>query len=138
MESRFDKASEFATNAGHPDVATAALDDWAEYDWRDAVTLDHLSPFDRIVATTRNNTYEIVVVSPRDRAILVRGGTALPAFVSARLIGCSLGGSIVKLRTVAVGFRIQLVTESEGLLVTTAVKSLSIMPAGSTRPDVTS
>ena len=57
---------------------------WATYDWRDEISLDHVSHLDLIVVTTLNDTYEIVVLSPATGDVLVRGGRVWPA--SLRLV----------------------------------------------------
>jgi hypothetical protein len=112
--------------------SAAILDRWREYNWLDAVSLDELSPFDRVVITTRNHAYEIVVASPEDGTVLVRGGTAFTEFAEARLVGSCFGGSTAKLRTVAVGFRIEFAVEGRCLL-TTRVETLAVVPAGASR-----
>src|SRR5712691_5797623 len=50
------------------------LNRWSAYAWRAGVSLDQLSVSDRILATTENHMYEIVVTSPVTAAVLVRGG----------------------------------------------------------------
>ena len=79
---------------------------WSAYDWCDEVRLGQLAAFDRIVITTRNHTYEIIVTSPDTGDVLVRGGTVFPGFTAARLNGSTLGGSVIKVRSVNVGFRV--------------------------------
>ena len=68
-----------------PAVGTVAgpsgttLSDWSGYDWCDEVSLNQLSAFDRLVITTRNHTYEVIVTSPDTGDVMVRGGTIFPA-----------------------------------------------------------
>lgn len=106
----------------------ATLNAWSEHDWRDEVNVEQLAPFDRIVATTRNHEYEIVVTSPGDAEVLVRGGQFLPEFTRARLAGSSLGGSFIKVHSVNVGFRLEILLEGRGPLVTTRVRSVRVVP----------
>jgi hypothetical protein len=115
-----------AGNASVRDAATPATapDD----DLRDAVSLDQLSAGDRIVVTTRNHTYEIVVTSPWSASALVRGGHFFPEFTMARLAGSSLGGSALKMRSVNVGCRLELV-ECGSPVITTRVRAVRFIPA---------
>ena len=113
----------------------AILDRWSEYHWLDAVSLHDLSPLDRIVVTTHNHTYEIIVASPTDGTVLVRGGTAFPDFVVARLLGSSLGGSTIKLRTIAADFRMEL-ARKDRWLITTPVERIALIPGRASRSQV--
>jgi hypothetical protein len=117
-----------ADGAARIAVSSAAiLERWSEHDWVDAVSIAKLSPFDRIVATTRNHTYEIVVGSPEDGTVLVRGGSYFADLTVARVIGSSLGGSTIKLGALAVGFRVELATHDGRLVITTPVEALAVV-----------
>jgi hypothetical protein len=94
-----------------------------------AVTLDQLSPLERIVARTRHHVYEIVSGATDDGTILVRGGNAFPEFVSARLIGSSSNGRI-RFGTIAVGSRIHVEASNGRWLMTTPVEALAVTPRG--------
>jgi hypothetical protein len=136
MESHLDVPAQPTRNDDERTVSSAALlDRWLAHDWRDSVSLDELSPFDRIVVTTKNHTYEIVVGSTDERTVLVRGGTAFPEFMSAHLIGSSLGGSAIKLRTVAVGSRLELTTHNGRWLITTPVQAIAVVLSGASHRD---
>ena len=124
--------------AKHPDVnnvvgGTVAgpsgptLSAWSGYDWCDEVSLNQLSAFDRIVITTRNHTYEVIVTSPDTGDVMVRGGTIFPQFTAARLAGSTLGGGLVKVRTVNVGFRVQFAIDSFSPVITTPVQTLALV-----------
>jgi hypothetical protein len=108
-----------------PNAAT--LSAWSGYDWRDEVSLNQLSAFDRIVLTTRNHSYEVVVTSPDTGDVMVRGGTFFPHFMPARLTGSTLGGTVVKVRSVNVGFRVELAIEGYAPVVTTRVRTLAVL-----------
>ena len=81
---------------------------------------------DRLMVTTRNSVYEIVVVSPRTGEVRVRGGAFFPSFVPAHLCGSSLGGSFLKLHVVHPGFCLELCHDDLGLIVTTHVKTIAV------------
>ena len=101
---------------------------WSIDDWRDEVRLDQLSEGDRILATTGNHTYEIVVTSPRTGEVLVRGGHFFPGFIPASLAGSALGGSSLKMRTVCVGGRLEFAFGTTPV-VTTRVRTVRVVHA---------
>ena len=102
---------------------SSVLAAWSAYDWRGGVHVDDLAALDRVVVRTHNSTYEIVVVSAESAEILVRGGAFFPDFTPARLAGSSLGGAFLKLRSVHVGFRLEIATE-RGFVLTSPVRSI--------------
>lgn len=104
--------------------AAALLSTWTEHDWRDGLKLDELSALDRIIARTWYSTYEIVV-SPTSGEELVRGGRFFPEFTRARLAGASLGGSLLKMRSMYVGFRIEFACEGR-VIITSPVRTLAV------------
>lgn len=96
---------------------------WSAHDWRGGVHVDDLASLDRLVVRTLNSTYEIILVAADSAQILVRGGAFFPVFTPARLAGSSLGGAFLKLRSVHVGFRLEIGTE-RGFVVTSPVRSV--------------
>jgi hypothetical protein len=69
-----------------------------------------------------------VIVSPTSAEVLVRGGEFFPAFTAARLAGCTLGGSFLKMRSIHVGFRIEFAV-GRGVIVTSPVRTIAVEPA---------
>jgi len=104
-----------------PDASVLAS--WSAHDWSGGVDVDDLAALDRLVVRTHNSTYEIVLVAAVGAQILVRGGAFFPVFTPARLAGSSLGGAFLKLRSVHVGFRLEIATE-RGFVVTSPVRSV--------------
>ena len=96
---------------------------WSAHDWRGGVHVDDLVALDGVLVKTHNSTYEIIVVSAESAEILVRGGAFFPDFTPARLAGSSLGGAFLKLRSVHVGFRLEIATE-RGFVLTSPVRSI--------------
>jgi hypothetical protein len=74
----------------------------------EGMQLDECSPLDRLVVETRNSVYDIVVVSPKDGDVLVRGGRLFPDFCNAQLVGATAGGHTIKLLGVYVGLCLEL------------------------------
>ena len=108
--------------------ASAVLSTWQSYAWRDGVQVDHLTAFDRITVRTKHSTYEIIVVSSANADIMVRGGQFFPEFTRARLAGCTLGGSFLKLRSIYIGFHMEFAL-SEGVIITSPVRTIDVEPA---------
>jgi hypothetical protein len=109
--------------------ASATLSAWQHHPWSDGVSIDQLSPLDRLIVRTRHSTYEIVTSEAGSSDILVRGGSFFPEFTPARLAGASLGGSFLKLRSVHVGFAIEFAVDKRAI-VTSPVRSISVASAG--------
>jgi hypothetical protein len=103
------------------------LSSWSAHDWRGGIRVDEMAALERLIVTTANSTYEIVLVAPASANVLVRGGAFFPVFTPARLAGSSLGGSFLKLRSVHIGFRLELGTE-RGFIITSPVRSVTIAP----------
>jgi hypothetical protein len=57
---------------------------------------------------TRNSVYDVVVVSPKDGDVLVRGGRLFPDFRQAQLVGATAGGHTVKLLGIYAGLCLEL------------------------------
>ena len=104
--------------------ASGVLSAWSAHDWRGGIHVDDLIALECLVVKTENSTYEIILLSPDTAHILVRGGAFFPVFTQARLAGSSLGGSFLKLRSVHVGFRLELSTD-RGFIITSPVRSVS-------------
>ena len=119
-----DSASGIWTDGRVP--RAAVLDAWSDLDWSDGVHLYELSAMDRLVVTTRNSVYDIVVVTPRTGEIIVRGGVFFPSFTPAHFCGSSLGGSFLKLRVVHPGFCLELCHDDLGLIVTSHVQTVRV------------
>jgi hypothetical protein len=107
-----------------PVPASGVLSAWSAHDWRGGIHVDDLLALECLVVKTENSTYEIILMSHDTAQILVRGGAFFPVFTQARLAGSSLGGSFLKLRSVHVGFRLELSTE-RGFIITSPVRSVS-------------
>jgi hypothetical protein len=111
-----------------PVPSSGLLSSWSTRDWSDGIHVADLPPLERLTVRTANSTYELIVLCPATGSILVRGGAFFPVFMPARLAGSSLGGSFLKLRSIHVGFRLELNTE-RGFIITSSVRSAAIAPA---------
>ena len=105
--------------------AGALLDTWSSHDWSEGVQLEAMRDMETLTVRTENSTYEITVISGRTGEILIRGGRFFPELTSARLAGCSLGGSFLKLRGIYVGFSLEIHFEKR-LIVTSRVNQIAV------------
>ncbi len=87
--------------------AAAVLSDRQASAWGEGVSIDRLAPLDRLLVRTRHSVYDIIVTSPDTGDVLVRGGNYFPAFTRARLAGSTPGGSLLKIRALHVGLRLE-------------------------------
>jgi hypothetical protein len=118
-----------------PVPSRGLLSAWSTHDWRGGIGVEEMAALDRLVVTTVNSTYEIIFVAPDRAEVLVRGGAFFPVFTPARLAGSSLGGSFLKLRSVHVGFRLELGTD-RGFVITSPVRSITIAPPTADANDI--
>jgi len=105
--------------------ASALLETWSAHDWTEGVQLENLDDMQALNVHTDNSTYEITVISGRTGEILIRGGRFFPEFTAARLAGCSLGGSFLKLRGVYLGFSLEIHFEDR-LIITSRVRRIVV------------
>jgi len=105
--------------------ASAVLSAWQTYAWRDGIQVDQLTAFDRLTVRTKHSTYEIIVASPTTAEVLVRGGEFFPEFTKARLAGCTLGGSFLKLRSIHPGFHMEFALPA-GVIITSPVRTIDV------------
>jgi hypothetical protein len=114
------------TSAGTAVAAAGFLDRWAAHDWRDGLRITDLLPLDRVMVRTLNSTYEIVVMTPGTADIAVQGGAFFPSLTRARLAGSSLGGSFLKLHSIHVGFRLEIVADAQPII-TSPVQTIAMI-----------
>lgn len=106
-------------NAGHVKSAAHEHDIAATRPtpkWNEGVQIDECAPLDRLVVETRNSVYDIVVVSPKDGEILVRGGHLLPDFRKARLLGASAGSHGIKLLGIYPGLSVEFFADDRSVI----------------------
>jgi len=105
--------------------ASAVLSAWQTYPWRDGIQVDQLTALDRVIVRTKHSVYEIIVISSASAEVMVRGGEFFREFTRARLAGCTLGGSFLKLRSIYIGFHIEFAL-GDGVIITSPVRSIDL------------
>jgi hypothetical protein len=101
-----------------------AFDAWKTRQPGDGIQLDACSPLERIVVRTGKSVYEVIVVCGDAAEVLVRGGHFFPEFRRAILAGCTAGGTALKLRSLDVGYCMELHAEGKAF-VTSPIRALS-------------
>jgi hypothetical protein len=104
--------------------AGALLETWSSHDWTEGVQLETIDDMQTVTVRTENSTYEITVICGRTGEVLIRGGRFFPEFTAARLAGCSLGGSFLKLRGIYIGFSLEIHFEKR-LIITSRVRRIT-------------
>jgi len=106
-------------------AAGALLDRWSSHDWQDGLRVTDLVPLDRLTIRTVNSTYEIVIITPGTAEVAVQGGAFFGSLTRARLAGSSLGGSFLKLHSIHIGFRMEIVSDGQSI-VTSPVQTIAM------------
>ena len=96
----------------------------------DGIGLADLDPITTLLVRTENSLYEIVVVQPWLRAVLVQGGPFFPQATRAVLSGSNFGGSMLKLAWVGIGLRMEFHFDDEWII-TSRVRSIAVQHDGS-------
>ena len=115
--------------------ARRLLSSWSDHDWRGGIRVDEMATLERLIIKTANSTYDIILVDPERAGVLIRGGAFFPVYTPARLAGSSLGGSFLKLRTVHIGFRLELGTD-RGFVLTSPVRAVTIAEPAADSNDI--
>jgi hypothetical protein len=87
--------------------------------------LEELCAGDHLVVYTASTVYDVTVVSPRHREVVIRGGI-FPAITAVRVEGCSRDGMFLRPGTLAVGCAMELTT-STGVVATEAVTAIGFV-----------
>lgn len=106
----------------------ALLDTWTSLPWEGGLQVEHLSDLEAVEVRTRNTLYHITIVSAQNGEVLVIGGRFFPTFTRARLNGCTMGGSLLKLRGVYPGFRLEFQIDRQ-VIVTSEIVRVTVVPA---------
>jgi hypothetical protein len=102
------------------------LDGFAtEADDQDGVDVARLDPLTRLSVRTENSLYRLTILDPWRSRILLQGGQFFRVPSEAVLGGSTFGGSVLKLRWIGRGMRMEIHGASERII-TSAVRSVEI------------
>jgi hypothetical protein len=111
-----------------PVSRVSTLDGWLKHSWSDGVQVDELDDLQAVRVETMNSTYDLAIVSARTGEMLVRGGRYFPDWTTVQLLGCSLGGGLLKRYGVHVGFRMELYWAGR-VVITSVIQAIGLAPA---------
>ena len=112
--------------------AGATLDGFSDAASRaEGVALKQLTRLDCVEVRTRNSLYTLNILDPLRSTALVSGGAFFPVPREAVISGASLGGSMLKVGMVLLGFQFEILSGGERI-VTTRVRHIRVNAAGAT------
>ncbi len=104
------------------------LDGFAtEVSQTDGIGLADLDPITTLLVRTQNSLYRIVVVQPRQKAVLVQGGPFFPQATHAVLSGSNFGGSLLKVAWVGIGLHMEF-RAGDQWIITSRVQAITVQP----------
>ncbi len=109
------------------------LDAWLSHDWTTGLQTEDLPEHGFLTVETENSRYELTILCGRTGDVLVRGGQFFPYTTAARLAGSSIGGSLLKLRGIYIGFRMELHAR-ERAIITSRVRAIVLVSGVDARP----
>ena len=94
----------------------------------DGIGLTAMDALTTLLVRTDNSLYEITILQPHAREVLVQGGAFFPARTRACLSGSSFGGSCLKLGWVGLGLHLEFHTGDQWVI-TSHVRSIAVESA---------
>ena len=89
------------------------------------VALQSLNAGTVLTVSTRNTRYEVIILDPATRQVVVSGGPAFPERSRVRLEGTTTGGSALRVGWIGVGLRMEMSTRDRRVT-TSRVRSITI------------
>ena len=99
----------------------------------DGVGLADVDTFTTLVVQTDNSVYQITILQPYAREVVVQGGAFFPERTRACLSGSSFGGSCLKLGWVGIGLHMEFYAEDEWVI-TSHVRAITVAPSAQGLP----
>ena len=99
----------------------------------EGVGLTDVDAFTTLVVRTDNSVYQITILQPYAREVLVQGGAFFPERTRACLSGSSFGGSCLKLGWVGLGLHMEFHAEDQWII-TSHVRSIAVEQAATQQP----
>ena len=89
------------------------------------VALTRLEPWSRLLVRTHNTAYHLTILEPSESRVLVQGGHYFAEATEAVLFGSSFGGSLLKVRWIGCGMRME-ISADDRKIVTSPVRSVEV------------
>ena len=99
----------------------------------DGIGLIDVDAFTTLVVQTENSVYQVTILKPHAKEVLVQGGAFFPVRTKACLNGSSFGGSCLKLGWVGLGLRMEFHAEDQWII-TSHVRSIAVEPSSAHQP----
>ncbi len=128
--------TERRTKTHHPDLVPRhrTLDGFVDaVSQADGIGLTDVDAFTMLVVRTDNSVYQITVLQPYAREVVVQGGAFFPERTRACLSGSSFGGSCLKLGWVGVGLHMEFHAEDKWVI-TSHVREIAVAPSAQGPP----
>ena len=99
----------------------------------EGIGLIDVDVFTTLVVHTENSVYQVTILKPHAKEVLVQGGAFFPVRTKACLNGSSFGGSCLKLGWVGLGLRMEF-HAGDQWIITSHVRSIIVEQASARRP----
>ncbi len=93
----------------------------------DGIGLTDVDALTTLMVRTDNSVYQITILQPYAREVVVQGGAFFPEWTRACLSGSSFGGSCLKLGWVGVGLHMEFHAEDQWVI-TSHVRETAVAP----------
>ena len=93
----------------------------------DGIGLTDVDALTTLMVRTDNSVYQITILQPYAREVVVQGGAFFPEWKRACLIGSSFGGSCLKLGWVGIGSHMEFHAEDQWVI-TSHVRTIAVAP----------
>ena len=95
--------------------------------------LTDVDAFTTLMVRTDNSVYQITILQPHRREVVVQGGAFFPERTRACLSGSTFGGSCLKMGWVGIGLHLEFHVEDQWII-TSHVRSIAVEPSVTGRP----
>lgn len=99
----------------------------------DGIGLTDVDAFTTLLVQTDNSVYQITILQPHRREVVVQGGAFFPERTRACLSGSTFGGSCLKMGWVGIGLHLEFHVEDQWII-TSHVRSIAVEPSVTGRP----
>ena len=99
----------------------------------EGVGLTDVDAFTTLVVRTDNSVYQITILQPHRREVVVQGGAFFPERTRACLSGSTFGGSCLKMGWVGIGLHLEVHVEDQWII-TSHVRSIAVEQAAIKQP----